>query len=157
MRLICISIIMLIILYILNDTRINKIANTECTLQKNNDYTQFIHGYWTSNDQFAKESEIDEMILDLDTKSMTGLLIIIVDNKITYNDEFDIILYPKSNEIEFVSNNIKFIWADKKFKMNVSINSGSMILYNIDKDSNRTIYANLIKDNKITSLFKEDN
>lgn len=107
---------------------------------------EFINGYWTSDDDFAKLSEIDEMILNIDSKTMVGFLVIIVDNKIIINNDFDILI--NCNEIEFISDSIEFIWNEKKFKISTSINKGSLQLYHDD-----VLYASLYKDNKISSLL----
>ena len=93
-------------------------------------------------------SEIDEMILNIDSITKKGFLVIIVDNKIASNDEFDILTDTKCKEIEFVSNNIDFIWNEKKFTMNISIYKGSLILYHNDM-----VYAKLYKDNKMSSIL----
>jgi len=110
--------------------------------------TDFLNGYWTSDSDFAKLSKIDEMILNIDMDTKKGFLIIIVDNKIVSNDEFDILLNKKCNEIEFVSDNIKFIWNEKKFNIDMSLKKGSIsLLYN------NTIYASLFKDNKMSQVI----
>jgi hypothetical protein len=121
---------------------------TSCN--KINDIDDFINGYWSSDNDFANESEIDEMILNIDSTSMTGFVVIIVDKKIILNNEFDILLQPNANEIEFVSDNINFIWNDKKFKMHIIKNKGFIQLYHND-----TLYASLYKDNKLSALFNK--
>ena len=140
----------LIINYFIN---CRKSVDIPCNYKKHkniNDINEFINGYWSSDNDFAKESEIDEMILNIDAKSMTGFLVIIVDKKIILNDDFDILLQPNSNEIEFISDNINFIWNEKKFKMRIVKNKGFIQLYHND-----TLYASLYKDNKITSIFNK--
>lgn len=127
------------------NTSCNKISNTNI-----NDIGDFINGYWSSDNDFANESEIDEMILNIDIQTMTGFLVIIVDKKIILNDDFDILLQPNSKEIEFISDNINFIWNDKKFKMRIVKNKGFIQLYH-----NNTLFASLYKDNKITSIFNK--
>jgi|LauGreDrversion4_2_1035121.scaffolds.fasta_scaffold66899_3 hypothetical protein len=129
---------------IINDKN-NKNINNQT---ENNNMKDFLNGYWTSDNEFAQNSEIDEMILNIDINSMTGFLVIIVDNKIVINDDFDIILNTNCNETEFVSNNINFIWNEKKFKMHIFKNKGLLQLYH-----NNILYASLYKDNKITALF----
>ena len=108
----------------------------------------FLNGYWTSDSEFAKMSEIDEMILNIDSITKKGFLVIIVDNKIASNDEFDILIDIGCKDIEFVSNKIDFIWNEKKFTMNISIYKGSLILYHNDM-----VYAKLYKDNKMSSIL----
>lgn len=126
-----------------NNKNINK--NNE-----NNNIKDFLNGYWSSDNDFAQNSEIDEMILNIDTNSMTGFLVIIVDKKIVINDDFDILLDINCNETEFVSDNINFIWNEKKFKMHIVKNKGILQLYHND-----ILYASLYKDNKITALFNK--
>jgi hypothetical protein len=146
----------LVLNYFINCKSFNKsyniISNTEqCSSNKNiNDISDFINGYWSSDNDFANESEIDEMILNIDTKSMSGFLVIIVDKKIILNDDFDILLQSNTKEIEFVSDNINFIWNDKKFKMHIVKNKGLIQLYH-----NNTLYASLYKDNKLSALFNK--
>ena len=108
----------------------------------------FLNGYWTSDTEFSKMSEIDEMILNIDTTTKKGFLVIIVDNKIVSNDDFDILIDTKCKEIEFVSDNINFIWNEKKFIMDMSIYKGSLVLYH-----NNIVYAKLYKDNKMSSIL----
>lgn len=116
----------------------------------NNENKEFLNGYWSSDNEFAKRSEIDEMILNIDIQSMTGFLVIIVDNKIVINDDFDIILNTNCNEIEFISDNINFIWNEKKFKMHLIKSKGLLNLYHND-----ILYGCLYKDNKISSIFNK--
>lgn len=108
----------------------------------------FINGYWTSDNDFAKMSDIDEMILNIDIENKKGFLVIVVEKKIVSNDEFDILLNKDCNEIEFVSDNINFIWNEKKFNFDISLIKGSLVLYYED-----TIFASLYKDNKMTALL----
>lgn len=126
-------------------------SNKKCII--NNDNTdnnlkEFLNGYWSSDNDFAKNSEIDEMILNIDIQTMTGFLIIIIDNKIVINNDFDILLNEKCNETEFISDNIQFIWNEKKFKLYIFKNKGLIQLYHND-----ILYASLYKDNKVTALF----
>jgi len=119
----------------------------------------FINGYWSSNNDFAKLSEIDEMILNIDIKNKKGFLVIIAENKIVSNDEFDILLNKNSNaniskginyKIEFVSDNINFIWNEKIFNLDIDINKGSLVLYHND-----IVYASLYKDNKMSAILND--
>ena len=124
------------------NTKNNKISDE--IIEKHN----FLNGYWTSDSEFSKMSEIDEMILNIDTKNKKGFLVIIVDNKIVSNDDFDMLIDTKCKEVEFISDNIDFIWNEKKFIMEISIYKGSLILYHNDM-----IYAKLYKDNKMSSIL----
>jgi hypothetical protein len=81
---------------------------------------------------------------------MTGFLVIIVDKKIILNNDFDILLPTNTKEIEFISDNINFIWNEKRFKMHIIKNKGFLQLYH-----NNILYASLYKDNKITSIFNK--
>lgn len=124
----------------------NKIVNTKTCNVDN--IKNFMNGYWSSDNDFATESEIDEMILNIDIESMTGFLVIIVDKKIILNNDFDILL--TSNNIEFISDDINFIWNDKKFKIKISKDTGLLQLF-----YNNVLYASLYKDNKITAIFNK--
>ena len=126
---------------------------------------EFINGYWTSDNEFAKVSDIDDMILNIDIENNTGFLIIIIDKEINDSDEFILKIHKlhnkknkcksnaKSNynefEIEFLSDDEDFIWYDKQFKAILSIDDGSLKLFHND-----TLYADLFKDNKMTHLLK---
>ena len=122
---------------------------------------EYINGYWTSDNDFAKISDIDDMILNIDIDNSTGFLIIIIDKEINNSDEFILkiekIHNPKNkckknyNEvnIEFLSDDEDFIWYDKKFKAILSIDNGSLKLFHND-----TLYADLFKDNKMTHILK---
>ena len=126
--------------------RINRINQKHCKDHKNN--IDFINGYWTSDNDFAKMSEIDEMILNIDMNNKKGFLIIIIENKIVSNNEFDILFNKNHDEIEFISDNINFIWNEKKFNFDISLNKGSLVLYD-----EGTIYASLYKDNKLSAII----
>jgi hypothetical protein len=118
----------------------------------------FINGYWTSDNNFAKISYIDDMILNIDIENSTGFLIIIIDKEINNSDEFILKIENSKNkckkkykefEIEFLSDDEDFIWYDKKFKAILSIDDGSLKLFH-----DNTLYADLFKDNKITYILK---
>ncbi len=121
----------------------------------------FINGYWTSDNNFAKASDIDDMILNIDIENSSGFLIVIIDKEINDSDEFILkikkIHSPKNKcktkydefEIEFLSDDENFIWYDKKFKAILSIDDGSLKLFHND-----TLYADLFKDNKMSYLLK---
>ena len=125
------------------------------------DIENYIHGYWTSDNNFAKISDIDDMILNIDVENLSGFLIIIIDKEINDSDEFilkiDKIQSKKNKcggvynefEIEFLTDDEDFIWYDKKFKAILSIDDGSLKLFHND-----TLYANLFKDNKMSYLLK---
>lgn len=118
--------------------------------------SKYINGYWTSNNKFAKLSDIDDMILNIDIENLSGFLIIIIDKEIVNNDEFILKINKIQNkknsiaefEVEFLSDDDEFIWFDKKFKAILSINEGSLKLFHND-----TLYADLFKDNKMTYLL----
>lgn len=140
-----IYIILSIYIYNIKENCSKKIYN-----EINKENKEFLNGYWSSDNEFATKSEVDEMILNIDIESMTGFLVIIVDNKIVINDDFDIILNNNSNEIEFISDNINFIWNEKKFKMHLIKSKGLLNLYHND-----ILYGSLYKDNKISSIFNK--
>jgi len=116
----------------------------------------FINGYWTSNKEFAKLSKIDDMILNIDINDASGFLIIIIDKEINSNDEFfiDIDNFKYHDGVykfnmELISDDENFIWNEKKFKCIMSINDGSLKLFN-----ENILYADLYKDNNMTNLLK---
>lgn len=129
--------------------------------KENFEIEEYIDGYWTSDNKFAKVSNIDDMILNIDIENSTGFLIIIIDKEINNSDEFILKIHKIHNnknkckkkynefEIEFLSDDEDFIWYDKKFKAILSIDNGSLKLFNND-----TLYADLFKDNKMTHLLK---
>lgn len=131
------------------------------SVNEKNDFKEFINGYWTSDNKFAKVSDIDDMILNIDIENNTGFLIIIIDKEINDSDEFILKIHKLHNkknkckskynefEIEFLSDDEDFIWYDKKFKAILSVDDGSLKLFHND-----TLYANLFKDNKMTHLLK---
>ena len=126
-----------------------------------NEISEFINGYWTSDNKFAKVSDINDMILNIDIENNTGFLIIIIDKEINDSDEFILKIHNISSkknkckkkynefEIEFLSDDEDFIWYDKNFKAILSIDDGSLKLFHND-----TLYADLFKDNKMTHLLK---
>jgi hypothetical protein len=127
---------------------------------ENDEIKEFINGYWTSDNKFAKVSDIDDMILNIDIENNNGFLIIIIDKEINDSDEFILKIHKSNNkknkcdskynefEIEFLSDDEDFIWYDKKFKAILSIDDGSLKLFHDD-----TLYADLFKDNKMTHLL----
>lgn len=130
------------------------------SVNEKNDFKEFINGYWTSDNKFAKVSDIDDMILNIDIENNTGFLIIIIDKEINDSDEFILKIHKIHNkknkckskynefEIEFLSDDEDFIWYDKKFKAILSVDDGSLKLFHND-----TLYADLFKDNKMTHLL----
>jgi hypothetical protein len=122
---------------------------------------EYINGYWTSDNNFAKVSNIDDMILNIDIENSTGFLIIIIDKEINNSDEFILKINKIQNsknkckkkynefEIEFLSDDEDFIWYDKKFKAILSMDNGSLKLFH-----DNTLYADLFKDNKMTHILK---
>ena len=114
----------------------------------------FLNGYWESDVEFSKLSNIDNMILNLNTDRMDSLLVIIMDNEISSSNEFKFNIenkqYDKKNniyqfDIDMSSDNIDFIWDDKKFNGHLSIDNGLLELYDND-----ILMAKLVKNNSIT-------
>ena len=145
LRNIILIIIIIFLIYLIYFTYI-------CKNKENHIIDEFINGYWISDNNFAKISDIDDMILNFDIKNSSGFLIVIIDKEINDSDEFILKIHKCENnefEIEFLSDDENFIWYDKKFKAILSINEGSLKLYHND-----TLYADLFKDNKMTHLLK---
>ncbi len=154
------SVIVLCLLLILIISLYNLYNNT-IICETNN----FINGYWQSDSEFSSLSGLDDMILMLNTNDMTGLLIIVMDNNINGNDEFNFEITninKKDNlhtfDIEFFTENSNFIWSDKKFNCILSINNGSLEIY--DKSNNdenlvnsTIIMAKLLKNNNLTNTL----
>lgn len=122
----------------------------------NQNNQNYLNGYWTSDSNFSKISDIDEMILNIDSEDSTGFLVIIIDNEINDNYEFIFKINKETNnknynefEIEFLSDDENFIWDEKKFNAILSINDGTLKLFHND-----TLFADLIKDNKMTQILK---
>jgi hypothetical protein len=116
----------------------------------------FINGYWQSDSIFSSLSGVDDMILMLNTDDMTGLLIIVIDKNINGNDEFNfqITNYNKKNnlytfDIEFTANESNFIWYGKELNCILSINKGSLDIY----DNETTMMAKLLKNNNLTNTL----
>jgi hypothetical protein len=129
------------------------------------EYLSYLDGYWISNSEFNKESDIDNMILYIDYNNNNGSLMIISNNTILSND--DIIFnidYNKIkkyknglNKLDFIckfktlKNNNKFIWNNLEFKCTLSIKKGNLKLFH-----NNILYADLNKDNLITNYINEN-
>lgn len=128
-------------------------------------YNNFITGFWKCDSTFCKESEIDDMILYLNTNDNTGYLVITKDNELIDNSSFDINKrvvgnnipfnsmlgnqYMKYN-INFVSNNSDFSWGKGDYTLLVSIVNGTILIYKDD-----TLFSKLYKDNNISNKFIE--
>jgi len=162
------------------ETNIKKNNNNSNNSNKYNNYKKnnlndkilsYIDGYWISNPEFNQVSDIDNMILYINFINKTGSLIIISNNTILSKDEISIninednIKYNKDllNNIEFNctfnklkdnnsnsnnNSNNNFIWKNLEFNCILSINNGNLKIFN-----NNTIYADLFKNNEITSYI----
>jgi hypothetical protein len=169
-------IIILILIYIyynyINtkfDTKLHNEFNNEYNYKLNNELNNslsYLDGYWISNIQFNKESDIDNMILYIDFNNKTGKLMIISDNNILSQD--DIILNINNKTIKKSKNILNkfyftckfkklksskdnlFIWKNLEFKCSLSINNGNLKLF-----CNNTLYADLNKDNIISNYIND--
>lgn len=157
-----ISIIIIIIYLIYN---INAIDYKNTIIENNiinNNINNYLEGYWISDNNFLKLSDIDNLILYTDIINNFGYLIIVKNKQIVHNIEFNInfnknnIIIDNNNDlnnilfdISFISEDPEFIWQDKEFKCILSINDGNLKLFN-----GETLYANLFKDNKISYYLK---
>lgn len=166
MKTILFSIIIFILFYIIYILHTNNCDNTIIIENNNNlNYNiikSYLEGYWISDNNFLKLSDIENLILYIDIINNFGYLIIIKDKKIIHNIDFQIILdYDSINfennnlnnvvfDIIFNSNDINFIWNDILFKCILSIDNGNLKLFN-----DNTLYANVFKDNKISYYLKD--
>lgn len=142
-----------------NDTdKLDKIIyNKFDNIENTNNALYYLDGYWVSDPNFNKLSNIDNMILYFDLNKYNGTLLITSNNQITKNE---IKLYIDDDNlvknnfiIEFNClfneiNNNKFIWSSKNFNAYLDIKNGNLKLYN-----NKILYANLFKNNLITSYI----
>lgn len=117
--------------------------------------TNFIDGCWQSDPTFATLSELDDMILMLNSKDMSGVLVIIMNQYIKVNGEFDLKItnINKKNDIytfdmKIISDDFKFVWFGKEFNCILSIYKGYIEIY-----ENDTMMAKLIKNNNMTNVF----
>lgn len=143
---------------------ISKVNNISKHNKNINKYLSYLDGYWVSNKEFNKVSDIDNMILYIDFKNKTGSLIIISNNIILTKDDIDLninednikfnnnILENLEFKCSFNKKNLKsnkdFIWKNLNFNCILSIHDGNLKLFN-----NNTIYGDLFKDNMITSYI----
>lgn len=158
-----ISLIFLLIIYNYSDL-INTQENTYVT-DMNIDFLKdnillYLDGYWISNPEFNKNSDIDNMILYIDFINKTGYLLIIFDNKVISKNEInlyideDTIDLKKSNtniikyKCRFTSSKKEFIWNKIEFSCILNILTGNIKLFN-----NNILYADLFKDNLISSYI----
>lgn len=123
----------------------------------------YLDGYWTSNPEFNKLSDIDNMIFYIDYNNNNGYLLIISNNKLISKNEITMLI--DENNIKFDDNiysNLlfkctfmnddknNFIWNNINFDCILSINNGNLKLFN-----NNILYADLYKDNMITSYIND--
>ena len=164
LNIILILIILLLITYIIfvdidftctNDYNICTKTNNEFNYLLNS-----IDGYWISNDNFNKESEIDKMILYIDFNSYSADLVIIINNKIILNDKYNIYIdednITKDDnilkfKISFSNSNKekKYIWNNKSLNCILSPNKGTIQLH----DDNNILYGDFIKDHIISNFI----
>lgn len=127
----------------------------------NDKQLDFLNGYWISNDEFNSYANINNMILYLDTAD-TSNISIIVDNKLICNNEVSFEIKKKSVKVSeddniyfkctFNTDDDDFIWENLEFDGIVSINNGNLKLFH-----DNILYADLFKDNIITSYINENN
>jgi hypothetical protein len=122
----------------------------------------FINGYWSSDSDFNKIADIDNMLLYLDINNEYGKLIITKDNEIVSNDNMLFSISNISNKNDSLSfniifesendNDLDFIWNNHKFTGILIFTTGNLQIYD---NNNKTLYANLFKDNKITHYLNK--
>lgn len=128
-------------------------------------YNNFITGFWKCDSGFCKESEIDDMVLYLNTNDNTGYLIITKDGELLDNSSFDISKKTMNSfipfnsmtgsqymkyMINFNSDNPDFVWGDEKYTLLVSMVNGTILIY-----KNDILFSKLYKDNNISNKFIE--
>ena len=127
-----------------------------------NNLLTYLDGYWISQDDFNKASDIDKMILYIDYYNKVGTLIIIINNSVVSNNEYQ--LYLDDDNIK-VSNSIlnfkilfknnkkeKSVWDNKTLVCTLNINSGNIKLFN-HKD--KILFGDFIKDNIISNYINQ--
>lgn len=144
------------------DYKFNSLTSTTNNYICNDNYLNYLDGYWISNAEFNELSNIDKMILYINYSDNSGYLTIITNNEIISQDELDLNI---DNNINFDKNKLEnmnfkllfnnkegnnFIWKNKEFNSILSINNGNLKLFYKD-----TLYADLYKDNMITSYINE--
>lgn len=147
----------------LNSNQINLFNESNIFDKKICNQLSYLDGYWTSNPEFNKLSDIDNMIFYIDYTNNNGYLLIISNNKLISKNEITMLIDEnniKSNDniysnllfkCSFMNNDKKdFIWNNIDFDCILSINNGNLKLFN-----NNTLYADLYKDNMITSYINE--
>lgn len=127
----------------------------------NKDQLNFLNGYWISNDDFNSYANIDNMILYLDTDN-TSNISIIINNKLICNNEVCCNIDTKTIKTSepdnmyfkctFETEDDEFIWDSLEFDGILSINNGNLKLFH-----DNILYADLFKDNIITSYINENN
>jgi hypothetical protein len=155
--LIFIFIILIFIIIIYNNTNSTDIIPNNYNIDSSGQLLSFINGYWISNDEFNNASDIDKMILYIDYFNNIAKLVIISNNKLIVNDEYQIYIDDDNiNQLQLTNFKISFIskekliWANKQFKCILNINSGNIKL--ID-EYNKTVFGDLFKDNIISNFI----
>ena len=136
------SIIVLILICIIYYNKCNTILpfqNPECYKTDNNiiqdNLSKYLEGYWISDNNFLKISEIDNLILYIDIITNFGYLVIVKNKQIVHNIEFKT-NYKKNTII-------------KVFNCILSINDGNLKLF-----EKNILYGNLFKENKVSYYLK---
>jgi len=162
LNILLILIILLLISYIIFIHEQNSCSDGYNTCIKKNNDSDFllnsIDGYWISNDDFNKESEIDKMTLYIDFNTYNADLVIIINNKIISNDKYNIYIDDENIskdrgilkfKISFSNSNKNTIWNNKNFTCLLSPLKGGFQLY----DENNIIYGDFLKDNVISNFI----
>lgn len=167
-------IIVLLISYIILNNNGNEVNIDEVNIHNNsnecNNLLTYLDGYWISQDEFNKASDIDKMILYIDYYNNLGTLIIIMNNNVVTNEEYQ--LYIDEDNIKFSNSNsssnsntilnfkISFknnknetsVWNNKTLYCTLNINSGNIKLFN-HKD--KVLFGDFIKDNIISNYINQ--
>ena len=148
----------------LNNNQLNLFNESNISDTKICNQLSYLDGYWTSNPEFNKLSDIDNMIFYIDYSNNNGYLLIISNNKLISKNEITMLI--DENNIKFDdniysnllfkcsfinnANKDKFIWDNINFDCILSINNGNLKLFN-----DNILYADLYKDNMITSYIND--
>lgn len=126
-------------------------------------YETYLNGFWKGDIEYCNKAGIDDMVLYLNTEDDIGQLIISKNDELLENTSFAIkkniinksllTNYLKQYieyDITFIPDKtyINFCWDNKKFKMIVSIFTGTILIYEDDE-----LYAKLFKQNEVNSKF----
>lgn len=162
---ICVVILLICLFIIYNYSDLSNHQENNYMTNMNIDFLKderlyYLDGYWISNPEFNKNSDIDNMILYIDFMNKTGYLLIIFDNKVVSKNEINLYIDEDTLDLKnsntniinykcrFTSSKKEFIWNKIEFSCILNILTGNIKLFN-----NNILYADLFKDNLISSYI----